>query len=236
MSAKYLGPFFDIHCGGEDHISVHHTNEIAQTEACYGTRLANFWMHAYFLQVDESVKMSKSSGDFLRLETLVEQGYDPLAYRMFCLNASYRQKLNFSVDGLDAAEKSLERLRTISHELGEPGAVDVGFVDRFTEMVNDDLNMPRSIALTWELVRTDLPSGVRKATLLKFDEVLGLGLADWQPKVEEAPAEVLELLVQRQQARAEKRWKDADALRDQINAAGWELMDTPEGPKLKPRK
>jgi len=236
MSAKYLGPFFDIHCGGEDHITVHHTNEIAQTEACYGTRLANFWMHAYFLQVDDSIRMSKSSGDFLRVETLVEQGYDPLAYRMFCLNASYRQKLNFSMEGLDAAAKSLDRLRSLSFELGVPGAVDAGYLERFTEMIDDDLNMPRAIALTWELVRADLPAAVRKATLLKFDEVLGLGLANWKPSAEEAPAEVLELLTQRQLARAEKRWQDADALRDQISAAGWELMDTPEGPKLKLRK
>ncbi len=236
MSAKYLGPYFDIHCGGEDHITVHHTNEIAQTEACYGTRLANFWLHGYFLQVDESARMSKSSGDFLRVETLVEKGYDPLAYRLFCLSASYRQKLNFSWEGLDAAAKSLDRLRAISYELGEPGAVDEGYVERFTEMINDDLNLPRAVALTWELVRADLPAAVRKATLLKFDQVLGLRLAEWQPKVEEAPAEVLDLLAQRQQARAEKRWKDADALRDEITARGWELMDTPEGPKLKPRR
>lgn len=236
MSAKYLGPYFDIHCGGEDHITVHHTNEIAQTEACYGTRLANFWLHAYFLQMDDSVRMSKSSGDFLRVETLVEMGYDPLAYRMFCLNASYRQKLNFSWDGLDAAAKSLDRLRAITHELGDPGGVDEEYLERFTGMINDDLNMPRAIALTWELVRSDLPPGVRKATLLKFDTVLGLDLANWQPQVEEAPAEVREMMAQRQQARAEKRWQDADALREQITAAGWELMDTPEGPKLKQRR
>lgn len=236
MSAKYLGPYFDIHCGGEDHITVHHTNEIAQTEACYGTRLANFWLHGYFLQVDESARMSKSSGDFLRVETLAEKGYDPLAYRLFCLSASYRQKLNFSWEGLDAAAKSLDRLRAISFELGEPGTADEGYLERFTEMINDDLNLPRAVALTWELVRADLPAAVRKATLLKFDQVLGLRLAEWQPKVEEAPAEVLDLLAQRQQARAEKRWKDADALRDEITAKGWELMDTPEGPKLKPRR
>ena len=94
MSAKYLGSFFDIHCGGEDHIPVHHTNEIAQTEACFGTRLANFWMHGYFLQLDEA-SMSKSSGEFLRLQVLIDRGYDPLAYRFFNLSAHYRAKLNF---------------------------------------------------------------------------------------------------------------------------------------------
>jgi len=155
---------------------------------------------------------------------------------MFCLNASYRQKLNFSWDGLDAAVKSLDRLRAISYEMGVPGVVDAGYLARFTEMVNDDLNMPRAIALTWELIRADLPSDIKKATLLQFDTILGLGLADWHPPLEDAPAEILELVAQRQAARAEKRWKDADALRDQITAAGWELMDTPEGPKVKPRK
>jgi len=236
MSAKYLGNYFDIHCGGEDHITVHHTNEIAQTEACFGTRLANYWMHAYFLQLDDSVKMSKSSGDFLRVETLVEKGTDPLAYRFFCLSASYRQKLNFSWDGLDAAAKSLDRLRTISFELGQPGTVDADFLKRFSEIINDDLNMPRAVALTWELVRSELPAEVRKATLLKFDEVLGLDLANWKPRDEETPAEILALVEQRQQARAEKRWKDADALRDHITAAGWELMDTPEGPRVKAKR
>lgn len=236
MSEKYLGPFFDIHCGGEDHITVHHTNEIAQTEACYGTRLANFWMHAYFLQLDDTIRMSKSSGEFLRVETLVEKGYDPLAYRMFCLSASYRQKLNFSWDGLDAAVKTLDRIRTAVVDMGERTTADSDFIGRFTEMINDDLNMPRAMALTWELVRSDLPAGAKKATLLKFDTVLGLGLADWKPPVEETPAEILALVAQRQLARAEKRWKDADTLRDQITAAGWELMDTPEGPKVKTRR
>ncbi len=109
MFTRYLGTFFDIHCGGEDHIPVHHTNEIAQSEACYGTHLANFWLHSYFLQVD-SAKMSKSSGEFLRLQTVIDQGYDPLVYRLFCLSASYRARLNFSWDSLDVAAKALDRL------------------------------------------------------------------------------------------------------------------------------
>ncbi len=117
MSAKYLGDFFDIHCGGEDHISVHHTNEIAQTQACYGTRLANFWMHGYFLQIDES-RMGKSVGNFLRVQTLMERGYDPLAWRYFCLNANYRAKLNFSWEGVEGAHISLNRLRSAVLRMG----------------------------------------------------------------------------------------------------------------------
>jgi cysteinyl-tRNA synthetase len=106
MAAKYLGTFFDLHCGGEDHIAVHHTNEIAQAEACYGTHLANFWLHGHFLQLHEA-KMAKSTGDFLRLQTLIERGYDPLAYRLFCLNAHYRAPLHFTWDGLEAFTQDL---------------------------------------------------------------------------------------------------------------------------------
>lgn len=236
MSAKYLGSYFDIHCGGEDHINVHHTNEIAQTEACYGTRLANFWMHGYFLQLDDGVKMSKSTGGFLRVQTLIDQGYDPLAYRLFCLSALYRAKLNFTWDGLDGAAKSLDRLRMTVFELGTPGSVDEDALEKFAEQINEDLNMPRAMATTWEVVKGDLPAPVKKATLLAFDRVLGLGLAEWQPKEESIPTEIEELLHQRQTARTEKRWKDADALRDQITLAGYEILDTPQGPKVKIKK
>lgn len=235
MSAKYLGPFFDIHTGGEDHIPVHHTNEIAQTEACHGTRLANFWMHGYFLQLDGE-KMSKSSGEFLRLQLLVDKGYDPLAYRFFCLSANYRAKLTFNWEGLDGSARALDRLRSGVYELGLPGAVNQDFIDRFTAAVNDDLNMPRAVALAWDLLKSDLPAAEKKATLLQFDRVLGLDLAHWAPKEEEIPPEYVTLLDARQLARQEKRWKDADAIRDQIAAAGYEVIDTPQGPKLKKRK
>jgi len=233
MSVKYLGSFFDIHCGGEDHITVHHVNEIAQAEGCYGTHLANFWMHGYFLQLDEDTRMSKS-GTFVRLQTLIDNGYDPLAYRFFCLSALYRTKLNFTWDGLAAAARSLDRLRLAAYEWGEPGGVDEDFVERFTEQVNDDLNMPRALAVTWELAKSDLPASSKKATLLVYDRVLGLHLADWQPSEEKVPEEVLGLVEQRQQARKEKRWQEADALRARISAAGYVLEDTPQGPRVKP--
>ncbi len=235
MSAKYLGTYFDIHCGGEDHIPVHHPNEIAQTQACYGTRLANFWIHGYFLQLDEA-KMAKSAGGFLRVQTLMDKGYDPLAYRFFCLGANYRAKLNFSWEGLDGAATALDRLRAAAYEWGEPGALDEEYVDRFAACINDDLNMPRAVALTWDLVKSDLPASTKKATLLQFDRVLGLRLAEWQPKEDVIPADIMALVGQRQQARKEKRWKDADALREQVTAAGYEIEDTPQGPKVKSKK
>ncbi len=236
MSSRYLGSYFDIHCGGEDHITVHHTNEIAQTEACYGTRLANYWMHGYFLLMDEQQKMSKSAGGFIRLQTLIDLGYDPLAYRMFCLSAIYRQKLNFTWDGLDGAGKSLDRLRNACYDWGQPTQPDPGLLEKFREQINDDLNMPRALAVTWELVRSDLPAGVKKATLLEFDRVLGFDLANWRPREEVIPADVLGLLEKRQQARADKRWADADHYRNQIVERGYEVMDTPEGPKVRLKK
>jgi cysteinyl-tRNA synthetase len=235
MSEKYLGPFFDIHAGGEDHISVHHTNEIAQTEACFGTRLANFWMHGYFLLIDES-RMGKSVGNFMRLQTLIDRGYDPLAYRFFCLSAHYRTKLNFTWEGLDGAVTGLDRLRSAVHDWGEPGSVDEDYVQRFTEQVNDDLNMPRALAVTWDLVKSDLPDDVKKATILVFDRVLGLRLAEWQPAEDVIPEGILALVEQRQEARREKRWKDADALRDQVVQSGYEIEDTPQGPRVKSKK
>lgn len=236
MSAKYLGAYFDIHCGGEDHITIHHTNEIAQTQACYGTRLANFWMHGYFLQLDENTRMSKSSGDFLRLQTLMDRGYDPLAYRFFCLSAHYRAKLNFSWEGLEGAEKSLDRLRAMTYEWGSPGVIDEQYADQFTQQINDDINMPRAVAVTWDLAKSDLSPATKKATILLFDRVLGLQLADWKPSEDEIPIEIIALVGERSRARSEKRWQDADTIRQQVMDAGYEIEDTPQGPKIKLRK
>ena len=235
MSVKYLGPFFDIHCGGEDHIPVHHTNEIAQTQASYGTRLANFWMHGYFLQVDDA-RMAKSSGDFLRLETMTDRGCDPLAFRFFCLGAHYRARLNFTWESLDGAATALNRLRMAAYEWGEAGQADTGYADQFTAHINDDLNTPRALALVWNMVKSDLPAPVKKATLLHFDRVLGLRLAEWQPGVEAVPDDIITLVRQRQQARAAQRWQAADAFRVQIAAAGYEIEDTPQGPQVRARK
>ena len=232
MSAKYLGPFFDIHCGGEDHIPVHHTNEIAQTQACYGTKLANFWMHGYFLMLD-AARMAKSSGGFLRLQSLVEHGYDPLAYRFFCLNAHYRSKLAFTWESMNAAATALDRLRAVSYRWDAPGSIDEGYQDRFAAEINDDLNIPRALAVTWELVKSDLPDSTKKATLWDFDRILGLGLAEWQPPEEVFPDEVIAMMAERQHARAEKDWARADALREQVREVGYEIEDTAQGPHVR---
>ena len=235
MAAKYLGTHFDVHCGGEDHPPVHHTNEIAQTQVCYGTRLANFWIHAYFLDIAEA-RMAKSAGGFIRVQGLIHQGYDPLAYRFFCLSAHYRTRLTFTWKSLAGAAKALNRLRAAAHSWGEPGTIDNGYVDKFAAQINDDLNAPRALAVTWELVKSDLPAPTKKATLLHFDKVLGLRLAEWQPVDEVVPDEIAALVQEREKARAAKQWKDADALRDKISAAGYEIEDTPEGPRVRARK
>jgi cysteinyl-tRNA synthetase len=233
MSAKYLGTFFDIHCGGEDHIPIHHTNEIAQTQACHGTRLANFWLHGHFLLV-EATKMAKSAGEFLRMQTLLDRGYDPLAYRYFCMGAHYRAKLSFTWEALDAAQTALQRLRKAVFEWGAPQNADADYVAGFKEQINNDLNMPRALALVWDLVKSDLPAPIKKGTIFQFDRVLGLRLAEWRPMKTILPKEITALVEQRQTARAEKRWKDADRLRDEVRQAGYEIEDTANGPIVRP--
>jgi cysteinyl-tRNA synthetase len=235
MSAKYLGDYFDIHCGGEDHISVHHTNEIAQTEARCGTRLANFWMHGYFLQQDKS-KMSKSGGGFLRLETLQEEGYEPLDYRYLTLTAHYRSHLEFSWDNLKAAAVARRRLMEAAWEWGDPGAVSVEFRDRFTALVNRDLGLPEALALAWELKASDVADSSKRATLIDFDEVLGLDVATWEPVNTEIPDAVVALVRQRDEARAAKDYALADHLRAEVDALGFVVEDSRDGSVARPKE
>ena len=236
MAQKYLGDYFDIHCGGEDHIPVHHTNEIAQTEARVGTRLANFWLHGYFLLANDA-KMAKSAGEFLRLASLTERGLDPLAYRYLCLTAHYRSQLNFTWDAQDAAAVALDRMRQGVYALRDAGVAepDAQRIERFGNEVNDDLNTPRALALAWDVLRGDLPPAVRRATLVAFDRVFGLGLATWAPREEAIPDEVKALAEARAAARRTKQWAEADRLRAALHAAGWEMEDQPNGYALKRR-
>jgi len=236
MAQKYLGDYFDIHCGGEDHIPVHHTNEIAQTEARVGTRLANFWMHGYFL-VQNDAKMAKSAGDFLRVAALVERGYDPLAFRYLCLTGHYRTQLNFTWDALDAAATGLARMRSSFHALRNDAAAtpDAHALAQFTTYVNDDLNMPRALALAWDVLRGALPAAVKRASLQRFDDVFGLGLAAWVPARETVPDAISALAQARANARHAKQWAEADRLRAELHAAGWEMEDRADGFTLKRR-
>ena len=235
MAARFLAPLFDIHCGGKDHISVHHCNEIAQAEACYDTHLANYWLHGYFLEVDKA-KMSKSSGEFLRLQTLLDKEIDPLTYRYLCLSAHYRSDMSFSWDSLNGAAIALNRLRQqffnwdTNH--AEP---DTKLVQRFMACINDDLNTPKAMTVVWNLAKCELPSKTKRATASFFDKVLGLGLETWLPVVSEIPPDIQELADKREQARLDKDWASADKARDALLVRGYEILDTPDGPVVKHR-
>ncbi|SFO53583.1 cysteinyl-tRNA synthetase [Variovorax sp. OK605] len=224
MSAKYLGPWFDIHCGGEDHVAVHHSNEIAQTQACHGTRLANFWMHGHFLTLDDR-KMAKTDGDFLRLQTLIDQGTDPMAYRYLCLSAHYRSTLRYTDEAIHAAQSALDRLRKAYAGWPLGGTADEGFVARFNAEVNQDLNLPRALAVVWALVRSDLPPEVRRATVDHADTVLGLRLSGWAAPALAIPEDIAALFAQRQAARDARDWAQADRLRAVLKARGWQVED-----------
>jgi cysteinyl-tRNA synthetase len=234
MAQKYLGDLFDLHCGGEDHLSVHHTNEIAQTEARSGTRLARYWMHGYFLTVTQE-KMSRSSGDFLRLQALVDRGHDPLAFRYLCLTSHYRVQLSFSWEALDAAATALERLRAATRLLPGGGAPDPMWIDRFTSQINDDLGFPRALATAHELLASDLDPAARRATLLAFDAVLALDLGRAAEPIV-IPDAIRQLAEARDAARAARAWAESDRLRAAITAAGWSIVDGASGHELHPRR
>jgi len=238
MAIKYLGDRLDIHCGGIDHIPVHHTNEIAQAECALGHKWCNWWMHGAWLVMPkaggEEAKMSKSSGEFLTLDVLVDRGYDPLAYRYFLLNAHYRQQLAFSWEALDAAASAFRSLRRAVLDLraagGEDGQALAGRLEEFRQAVADDLNMPRALAAMWGALKDGAPAGAVRVTLREMDRVLGFGFDQMQ---EEALAistqRVEELLAERGAARKAKDFARADAIRQELAEMGIEIMDTPAG-------
>ncbi len=232
MSVEYLGAPFDIHTGGVDHIAVHHENELAQTQGSKGVLQANVWMHNEFLTIDNG-KMSKSLGNLFTISDLDAKGYDPLVYRYFFLGAHYRSIQNFTFEALDAAKNALQKIRGLVSDWDEPGEVSDEFEKRFVEAVNDDLNTPKALAVMWELIDSSEPSGVKAATLLRVDEILGLGLEEYVSKPIEISKEIQALVDDRQKAREEKNWAKSDELRDQIAALGYVVEDLPGGPKVK---
>lgn len=224
-----LGDSIDIHCGGVDHIPVHHTNEIAQSESVTGQPLAQIWMHAEFLLVDGG-KMAKSEGNVYTLADLKEKGFDPLALRMLTYTAHYRSKLNFTWDGLTAAQKSLDKLRRTFHAALEADETDAvrGYQERFQQQLLDDLNTPRALAVLWEALDSLQTPEEKRAFLEYIDVVLSLDLAHvvLQPEI---PAGVQQLVTERDAARASRDWAVSDALRTQLENQGYTVQDTPEG-------
>lgn len=230
MASRYLGDHFDIHCGGIDHINVHHTNEIAQSECCHGHRWVNVWMHGEFLNLD-SGKMSKSKGEIMTIDTLRQHGFDPLDYRYLLLTAHYRSELKFSYEALSAAKSTLQGLRERVHEWKsaapsgqELSMVATAYAQKFWAAVSDDLHMPIALSVMWAVVKADDLSASEKLALLgQFDEVMGLNLLGYVRR--ELTTEQKALLDERTQARANRNWAESDRLRDVLLAQGIQVKD-----------
>lgn len=228
MAMKYLGETFDIHCGGVDHINVHHSNEIAQAEAATGKKFVNYWLHGEFLLINDN-RMGKSQGNFITLDDLMAKKFNPLAFRYFCLTAHYHSKLNFSEAALQSAQNSLNNLYKTIYNFDDPTDVDTQYLEKFLHVVNDNLNMPQALAIMWDLLKSDMESSKKAATLFEFDKILGLHLAETfnndEEEKAEIPEEVLELAEQRLRARCEKDWQLSDELRKKINELGYQIDD-----------
>lgn len=228
MSMKALGDSFDIHTGGIDHINIHHTNEIAQAEGSTGKTFVNYWVHYNFLVVDGE-KMSKSSGNFYTVQDVIEKGYDPLTLRYLYLQTHYRQEMNFTFKALDAAKVALNKLYKEVVSYGKPSAVIKDYESDFLESVNDDLNMSKALSILWEVIKSDKNPEEKLATVLRFDEVLGLSLgssaAILQKQEKEVPVEVQNLLKEREGLRKQKRYEEADKIRTKIIEMGFSVED-----------
>ncbi|MDP2628460.1 MAG: cysteine--tRNA ligase [Nanoarchaeota archaeon] len=238
MSMKYLGETFDIHTGGEDHIPVHHTNEIAQSEGATGKKFVNYWLHTSFLQFN-SEKMSKSKGGILRLEDLEKEGYSPMDLRYFYLSGHYRKPLNFTFTNLKNSKNSYERLKNIISALKKSGEkinnknID-GAKKQFLEIINDDLNSPKALSFLWDILREEKLNDSEKYKLaLEFDKILGLKL-DEEEKIN-IPKEIKKLSNERETARKKKDFVTADKIREKINKLGYVLEDTGKGVEVKKR-
>lgn len=248
MSRKFLGDTFDIHCGGVDHISIHHTNEIAQSEACTGHKFVDYWLHGEFL-IDESAagggKMSKSSGEFLQLQTLIDKGYDPLDYRYFLMSAHYRKKISFSWEILDSARNAFQRLKNRIIEFKNEATENTENVtddiltneykNRFLSSVNDDLNVPEGLAVMWDVLRDEKLIPNQKLELVyDFDKVFGLNLAEAKEKSTGAiPDEIMKLVDERTAAKKNRDFKRADEIRNKIKEMGYELVDKKDKVEVK---
>lgn len=233
MSAKYLGQPFDIHTGGVDHIPVHHTNEIAQTEAATNKPLANFWLHSEFLMINEG-RIGKSEGNIITMQDLKNKGYSPLAYRYFVLQGHYRTKLNFSWTALDGSQNTLNNLYAAISEYSKPKIGCAEFEKDFLDAINDDLDTPKALAVVWNLIGSDYPGEAKLKTLLEFDKVLGLSLNEtWQELRKPLPDEVNKLVKEREALRVSEKWQEADKLRKKVESLGFEINDTEKGPIVK---
>ena len=240
MSLKFLDSQRDIHCGGIDHINVHHTNEIAQSEAATGEKFFNYWMHGAFLNVAGGKKMAKSADNFLTINNaLVKKGLSPIAYRYAAASVHYRKPMEYAEESLKQAQNALNNLIKQVVNLGEEkGEINKIWRDSFLQAINDDLNIPQALAITQDLLKSDLEPASKLATILDFDRVLGFGLAEAKNSVtseitfSELPNEVQALALARETARSSKDFNESDRLRDEIKSRGYAVEDTKDGMKF----
>ena len=237
ISMKHLGEYMDIHCGGIDNMFPHHTNEIAQSESYMGHKWVNYWFHVHHLN-DETGKMSKSKGEFLTVSLLEDKGYDPLAYRLFCLQSHYRKPLTFSYESLDQMAATYKKLKKRIASLATDGSVDEAALkqwhDKFVEEVGSDLNTSMGITLVYDALKADVSDATKRAIIDDYDKVLSLNLLipdeDEGAEVDsELAAYVESMIAKRKQAKANKDYAGADAIRDELKAKGIEIKDTREG-------
>lgn len=241
ISMKHLGEYMDIHCGGIDNMFPHHTNEIAQSEAYLGHKWCNYWFHVHHLN-DQTGKMSKSKGEFLTVSLLEEKGYDPLAYRLFCLQSHYRKPLMFSYEALDQAAGTYKKLKKRIADLSKEGVVDQEAVkeykEKFVDAVGNDVNTSMGITLLYDVLKADLGDATKRAIIGSFDEVLSLDLLKEETAQDtgvdaELESYVLGKIEERKAAKKEKNFALADAIRNELLEKGIVLEDTREGVKWK---
>ncbi len=238
MSMKYLGEQFDIHCGGVDHVNIHHTNEIAQTESVTGKKpWVNYWIHGAFLNIKGGEKMAKSSGNFLTVQsTFVDKNISPLVYRFTALNTHYRKPMEWSDEILNAGKNGLENLYSKIAKLGNKvGKVNIEWKDKFVKAINDDLNISQALGILNEMLKSDISNEDKLATAYDFDKIFGLkfdSIEENKKQEIDIPDNISKLVQEREEARKAKNWAKSDEIRVQIASLGYEVKDTKEGPKV----
>ena len=246
MATQYLGKHFDIHTGGMDLSSIHHNNEIAQTEAVTGKKFVNYWLHNAFITI-ENKKISKSIGNTIYLYQIIDRGFPPFAYRYWLLTGHYRSPMNFTWEALEGANTALIKLHKEFLDLGSKnGRIDSSYKEEFEKLINDDLDTPKAIALLHKLMDDEsVAKKDKRVTVLDMNRVLGIGFIESYKQmqkmfkgetkkieVKKAPDEIQELVQEREAARKEEDWKTADTIRDKIAKKGFTVSDTDEGPEL----